>query len=158
MPYNTYLVTNSFLCQSFSQKIPIDPMKAQKLTYFAHGYYLALTHKPLINEYFQAWKLGPVAPSLYQDLKIYRGNDIEDYINSRGIFNKKLNNDKQFIQIRDFVWDTYKDANFMKLSNLTHKKGYAWDRTLEKNPGIIGPPILNEDIERDFASLVKKDG
>lgn len=153
MPYRSEAVANSFIACSFDDGALIDPMKAQKLTYFAHGYYIALTDEPLIDEYFQAWKLGPVAPSLYHSLKAYRGNDIDEFIHSGGIVSAKK--DADFRRVRDFVWSRYKDTPSISLSKLTHKKGYAWHRTILKNPGIQGPPILNDEIKRDFLPLVK---
>ena len=44
-------------------------MKVQKLVYFAHGWHLGITKKPLINEQVEAWPYGAVIPSLYDYLK-----------------------------------------------------------------------------------------
>lgn len=163
MPYKTYAVANAFIAESLAENGFIDPMKAQKLTYFAHGYYLAITGNALIAEYFQAWKLGPVAPTLYHDLKKYRDTEINRLIQRdlplAGMrLRSILNSDGDFVTVKNFVWNTYKDVESIELSKLTHKKGYAWDKTLRANRGILGPPMLNEDVRADFLPLVRKDG
>ena len=53
-------------------------MKVHKLVYFAHGWHLALTEKPLIDETLQAWAYGPVVPSLYHEFKHFRNQDITE--------------------------------------------------------------------------------
>ena len=43
----------------------ISNMKLQKLVYYAQGFALAITGKPLFQEDIEAWEHGPVAPALY---------------------------------------------------------------------------------------------
>ena len=43
----------------------------QKLSFFAHGYYLASSGVPLIEGSFQAWPFGPVNPTIYEAFKHY---------------------------------------------------------------------------------------
>lgn len=42
----------------------LDKIKLYKLCYFAHGWHLAWTGKPLFREELQAWVYGPVSPLL----------------------------------------------------------------------------------------------
>ena len=75
-------IANGFLEWGFRDGIRIDPMKIQKLCYFANGYYLAASedHAPLIGEQFEAWPFGPVAPALYHNVKRYKYQAITDQI------------------------------------------------------------------------------
>lgn len=43
---------------------PIDPLKLQKLVYFAAGEYIALTGTPMFPEALEAWDHGPVVYDL----------------------------------------------------------------------------------------------
>lgn len=164
MPYRPTQITNAFLASAFADDHEIDPMKAQKLTFFAHGYYLAIRGQPLINELFQAWKLGPVVPSLYHRLKIYGGNGIDEYLMEFNYASRKVKpatpppaTDLAFERVKDFVWKTYGKKKSIELSNLTHQVGAAWDRTLKDNPEIQGPQIPNAEIKKDFYDLVSED-
>ncbi|MFQ5632018.1 MAG: Panacea domain-containing protein, partial [bacterium] len=57
--YDSRLIANYFIDFARKDGVAISPMKLQKLVYFAHGYYLAITGQPLIEEEIQAWRYGP---------------------------------------------------------------------------------------------------
>lgn len=158
--YDPAAIANGFLEFGFRDGIPVDPMKIQKLSYFAHGYYLATTREPLVNEPFQAWKLGPVIPSLYQRMKKFGAAPISEY---GVVYDYTINrlrpaappeNDPHFQSVREFVWSEYGKRESTTLSALTHRRGGAWAKTIEANPGIQGPQIRDADIIEEFAPLI----
>lgn len=64
--------------------ISISNLKLQKLLYFAQGYSLAITDKPLFDEEIEPWDFGPVVPEAYRHYKMYGANEIprsETYYN-----------------------------------------------------------------------------
>ena len=69
--YKSKAVFNRFYNKAHSEGIPLTPMQAIKLVYFAHAWNLGFFQRPLIDEPVEAWKFGTVIPSLYQSLKIY---------------------------------------------------------------------------------------
>jgi uncharacterized phage-associated protein len=76
MPYDSKAVANYFLdCAQRSSK-KLDPMQIQKLVYFAHGWRLAAIGAALIDEMVEAWRYGPVIPSLYHEFKSFGKNPI----------------------------------------------------------------------------------
>lgn len=54
----------------------ISNLKLQKLMYYAQGFHLALTGKPLFEEAIMAWELGPAIPSLYHSFTQTGGEPI----------------------------------------------------------------------------------
>lgn len=48
----------------------ITNLKLNKLLYYAQGAFLARTGKPLFDEKIEAWKYGPVVPSVYERYKV----------------------------------------------------------------------------------------
>ena len=72
MPYDAATVANRFieLAESDSGR-RLTPMQLIKLTYIAHGFSLAIKNRPLLDESVEAWRYGPVIPSLYRKLKSY---------------------------------------------------------------------------------------
>ena len=71
MPYPAAAVANSFLDIAKVAEESVDPMKVQKLVYFAHGWHLGYDRGALSTELAQAWRWGPVFPDLYHAVKIW---------------------------------------------------------------------------------------
>src|SRR5277367_2017193 len=76
MPYDSKAVANYFLDRADQSGKKLDPMQLLKLVYFAHGWYLADSGAPLIDEMVEAWRYGPVIPSLYHEFKAFGKNPI----------------------------------------------------------------------------------
>jgi uncharacterized phage-associated protein len=53
---------------------PMTHMRVQKLLYYAQGWHLGLFGKPLFAEPLQAWKNGPVVPTVYETIKAVVGD------------------------------------------------------------------------------------
>jgi uncharacterized phage-associated protein len=166
-PYHAKSVANLFIRKSISDGLPIDPMKLQKLIYFAHGYYLARTYLregraiPLVNEFFEAWDYGPVLPSVYHEFKDFGSSNITKMaMEFRREFRANIvvlppTDDSHLDRISSFVWDRYAKRHSLHLSDLTHKQGGAWDKARQAAHGIRGKDIPNDDIKDDFAPYVK---
>lgn len=119
MAYPAALIAYAFSRKGIEEHNFVTQMKLQKMVYFAHGYHLAKYKEPLILEFFEAWKFGPVVQSLYS---IYRSFGIS-YIteaNDRG-FEKQLNiladTAKDAIA---YTWNVTKRLSASALSNWTH--------------------------------------
>ena len=145
MPYPALVVANEFLRLGEKDKVPTDPMKLQKLVYLAHGWHLAFLGTPLIQEGIEAWRYGPVVPSLYRKFKDFRSNPITGPIDAT-VQNIGLE-DKRLIRA---VWDKYKGNTSIELSMYTHEAGYAWELSRRgheqdwSSPDIPNALILDE--------------
>ena len=164
-PYDAKAIANYFIERSFKEKSLIDPMKLQKLVYFTHGYYLALSKKwgepkPLVNEFFEAWDYGPVLPTIYREFRDYKSNAIEkpalvyDPDLNINIVAKPPERDPWFNKVANFVWETYSKKHSLGLSDLTHKDGGAWDKARKEAPGLKGKDIPNNYILEDFQEYI----
>lgn len=131
MACSSIQIANYFIKKSIDINKPITQMKLQKLIYFAHGWSLALRNEPLINESIEAWKYGPVVPSIYQLFKTYGNNPI---VNLQKDFfgNTPIVSDQDAIDILDLVWDLYSDLSPIQLSNVTHEIDSPWYHTLKE--------------------------
>lgn len=127
MNYTPITIATYFL-QKEEQNKTITPMKIIKLVYIAQGWYLALTDgNSLINEKAEAWKYGPVIPSLYERFKSFGSNIITD------IPKVDLSNlTKKDTDILDDVWNNYGNKSGIQLSGKTHEPNTPWSKTWEK--------------------------
>ncbi len=155
MPYNPEAIANYFWNLAEAKGEKLSPMKVQKLVYYAHGWCLALTDQPLIDEQIEAWKFGPVIPSLYRALRHYGNAPITaplSYSVPKGKFRRNRETEYQEVipalddqpeeaeeirKLLDRVWEIYGKYSAVQLSNATHKEGTPWHQVFEEYQGEI---------------------
>lgn len=136
------------------------PFQVQKLAYLAHGFYFALYGQPLLNETIEAWKYGPVIPTLYHEFKEWGRDPIKrfalDYHPEKDGFSMPVIPQKLTYasakNVIEQVVEKYGNLSATELYNLTHEQGGPWDRAFEE--GIFGKDIPNDLIREHFANWV----
>ena len=167
--YSALAIANYFL--SNYMDTGISPLKLQKLTYLAHGWHLALFNKPLVSdEYSEAWRHGPIFPSVYHEFKYRRNSPImklgkepefdEKYkFNKDGTFVMKTpeieKDDEKTKELLDRVWEIYGDWTGSQLSVLCHKPGTPWEKTWKKNKKLKNGNIPNDIIRKYYMKKFK---
>ncbi len=147
-------VANTFLYYSFNRKIPISPLKLQKLVYFLHGWHLAIREVSCIDGKFEVWPYGPVNENLYHFFKGYGNKNITDYAYSwkekeseESVAYIVSRNNADFYKIFDAVFDKYINLSVRKISSLTHLPGSPRDKT--KNESGISA-IIDDDLIKGY--------
>ncbi len=166
-PYSPVTVANSliYLAQKHSKRI--TQMQLQKLVYIAHGWYLAINGKPLINSQVQAWQYGPVIPELYQATKMYGADPINGFLgfSSDSLFPEHSASqlrvpdaDADTWQLLEVIWNRYGQLSGAQLSALTHQDGTPWSFTWNELGGseVKETDIPMKEIEKHFIELGKK--
>jgi uncharacterized phage-associated protein len=148
MAYNPTTVANYFI-KKYSESGDLTPLKLIKLSYIAYGWYLALTEgKKLINDKIEAWELGPVFPSLYQNLKEYKKSAIKEPVKIQT--NDTISDeDSKFL---DRIWEIYGKRDGIYLSAITHTPDTPWSETYPKGFNLEIPDAL---IQAHYKSKMK---
>ena len=177
MPLNSKAVANYFLELAKRFGETLDPMKIQKLVYFGHGWHLAFTKDPLIDDQIQAWDYGPVVPTLYHEFKIW-GNgailapairsEFSSYRRDSGgssvvrtaipsIFEfAGPSGDVMFAkELIEKTWEVYGHMTGIELSQLTHESGTPWQVTRQRYPGFRSVGIPNRVIREHFTAKLE---
>lgn len=95
-----------------------DKIKLQKLLYISFGFYATFEKgNYLFQDTIEAWKYGPVVPSVYNNPSYPNKTPLKD--------------DKAKKHI-DRVLRFYGDKNPFSLVDLTHKKGTPWHNNYEE--------------------------
>jgi uncharacterized phage-associated protein len=166
--FDTGAVTNYVLELGERDKKPITPMKLLKLLYFAHGWHLAITDRPLIDDQVEAWPWGPVIPSVYHEFKRFGHTPIkdvrfqvverqsdqpDDYRLATPTFadveaDADLDTAKAVL---DRVWKIYGNLSARQLSDMTHQPGTPW-RTIWDDMGPVKrrSKDIPDDLIRDY--------
>lgn len=147
MKDNALSVANYFIELAKKDKEDIRPLKLMKLVYIAYGYALALLNRSIIDYRFdkvEAWKFGPVIPSVYHSFKIYGKNPISKCTT---VFVEKKNgfeieeptlHDNEAKTVCNFVWRKYGlEYTDNELVTMMHGKGTPWGQVYvegENNP------------------------
>lgn len=159
MPYVARHVMNSILERTFSEnRTDMTPMKAQKILFYTHGWHLAITGEPAIDQNFEVWAYGPVVRTIYQSLKKYGGNCISSYIQEYDVSTGEeasfvVSRDcHAFYQSLDIAWEKYIDIDAINLSAMTHEPGSPWARSLELGDAVIS----NRFIQEYFVELAER--
>ncbi len=123
-------------------------MRVLKLLYFAHGWCLALYHRPLINDHVEAWKFGPVIPMVYFAFRpqgIYGLNPMEL------VHEREMCHDTS--RLLRWIDDKYGVLTDRQLSLLTHVKGGPWHQVYR--PNVRNIVIPNDLITSYFLKKSK---
>jgi uncharacterized phage-associated protein len=168
MAHPAQAIANFFIKKSIEDKIEdLNIMKLIKTVFIAHGFYLASKDKPLINEYVQAWKYGPVIDSVYHEFKglgsksikflaaAEIGEDADGNVFPKSYYQISESED----EIREFlerIWELCKNQSGIELSNWTHKEGSPWRQVWDSKDRVkINPQIPEELIKNYFKGLLK---
>jgi uncharacterized phage-associated protein len=159
MPYHADLIAYVFAKRGIKEDNPVTQMKLQKMVYFAHGYHLAVYGKPLIEEEFEAWKFGPVIPSIYHAYKLFGSEPITDLFlisNESELEEKSLNLLETAKEAIDYTWEATKNVSANTLSAWSHKVGSPWADAFKPNVNSI--PIRNDRIGKYFTGILANNG
>ncbi|MFM7345764.1 MAG: Panacea domain-containing protein [Tagaea sp.] len=130
---------------------PPTPLDIQKMLYFVEGVHLALVNTPLFDEDFQAWKFGPVLPSVYRRFKRFGESKI-----TLEVIDTKENGglSESVVSIINMVYDIFSKFQPHELVGLTHLPDTPWDATRKETGARDGEnsekPISTDKIAEWF--------
>ena len=152
----------SFFLHKAESKHNVTNLKLQKLVYIAFGWHTVFGDHDLYQDQIEAWRYGPVLPSLY-----YKFNGFEDqFIRTRTIENTLLvyspvEGEIQFPLVieedtfikgfLDILFDVYIKKPAHELVDLTHGKATPWDKVYVPNAKVEIPKLLIKDYYSKLA-------
>ncbi|WP_333615541.1 Panacea domain-containing protein [Bacteroides pyogenes] len=156
-------IANYFIDLARRDGEPIKPLKLMKLVYIAHGYMLAILGYSALNPRFnkvEAWKYGPVIPSVYHSFKHFGNNPITERTT---IFEGENDGvptivepalkDERERQVCGVVWDRYRGYSDNELVTLMHGVGTPWAKVYKAGQNL---PIPDEYTKAYYSYLIEK--
>lgn len=173
MTVDALAVANEFIDLAAKRGDELTPMKLQKLVYFAHGWWLGLTGRPLLGEAIQAWSYGPVVFSVYKAFADYGSNPIGDKATETVVVKPDWSvfttttpsldslppdQAERYHEFLDRIYDIYGEYTPIQLTNMTHEPNTPWDKVQKMHEGRIPKyeTIPDESIKAYFAAQRKK--
>ena len=163
MKTNALAVANYFIKLAKEEGREIHLIGLVKRVYLAHGFSLAVHFRGLLDPRFdvvEAWKYGPVIPSVYHSFKQYKNAPITDMVSNLQYDEAKdevdwvtpILTDKDDILIVKSVWARYKNFTDSDMIKLTHQKGTPWSLCYVEGKNNRIP----DDITGGFYYLIYK--
>lgn len=131
---------------------PITHLRLQKLLYYAQGWALAMTDRPLFDEVIEGWVFGPVVPSVHRKFAAFGQAGIPA---TEACHSPLLTTDQ--LTLVESVWENYKSFSAIGLMKRTHSE-LPW---INSRKGL-GPrergdaPIDPEDMKQFFRAEYAK--
>lgn len=125
----------------------ISPLKMQKLVYFAQGFSMVLLGKKLFDESVEAWRHGPVIPSLYREFKQFGDGAIA--FPPSGVDLSVFSRDER--SLLDEVYKVYGQYSAWRLREITHQEGPWKDCYIDGKRDIVIP---DEEIKKYFKTQI----
>ena len=168
MKTNALSVANYFIELAQKEGKPIHLLGLVKRVYIAHGFALALLHRGLLDPRFdkvEAWKYGPVIPSVYHSFKQNRRENIECptimlHQNDNGEYDfiTPEIDDIQDKMIVEMVWKRYRDYTDSSLVDLTHMDGTPWKVCYKEGENREIPDSFTELYYQKLVKIIVANG
>jgi len=158
--YSASLVADYIIAKS---RASMTAIKVIKTAYIAHGYSLALLGKPLIREKAQAWRYGPVFPSMYFALRDNGQDPIRslEYCDTASgspeladrmeFFKSRIDEERR--AILDDAIEVYGALSGRRLISITHASGTPWEKHYK--PGVFHTVIPDEETKRYYQKRLR---
>ncbi len=136
----------------------VDNIRLNKFVYLAFGVAYAYYNRILFKEPIQAWRLGPVIPSIYHEFKKYSYGKIKELSYIHNPVKDKLiypmidEDDEEAFETLKVIKEEYGDMPTGELIDRTHDTGTPWDKFYEE--GKINIEIDAEVIKEYFKKEV----
>jgi uncharacterized phage-associated protein len=161
---NATSLANYFIDLALSDQKDICQLGLMKRVYITHGFCLALYDRSALDPRYdvvEAWKYGPVIPSVYHSFKHNGKNPITD----KSIFidfdfdtseiTEKVPHleDEQIAKVARMVWKRYEDYSDSKIVALTHRPGTPWGMCYREGKTCVIP---DEYTKAFYKKLVRQ--
>jgi uncharacterized phage-associated protein len=147
------VVANYLLEVAARRGIPVTNLALQKLLFFAHAISLAERKEGVVSGYFEAWKFGPVHPTVYQAFKAagsraidFRAESLDPVSRARSPLQPLT--DSATRDICDRVMILFGPMSAGRLVDVAHAEGGPWHYVVSaaKNGANIGLRIPDRVI------------
>lgn len=123
-------IAEALVCVARDQGQSVDPLKLQKLLYFAQAISLVRNNKLLFKDSVGAWTHGPVVRSVYKKYQDYGRGAItcDKRVEELGL-------SKKDIAVLEDTLETFKRYTGTQLRNMTHKH-LPWKEVFQEGRNV----------------------
>lgn len=130
---------------------PLTNLRLQKLLYYAQAWSLVVRESELFPDDLQAWRYGPVVPTVYRAFPDGKG---ANQLAADALAAAPDLHDEEVDFVR-CVWDSYNEFSAIRLARMTHDETpwrKAWGNRSPEGTG--NDPISMDDLQEFFGRQV----
>ncbi len=166
MKNNALSIANSILALADKDGKSLKPLALMKLVYIAYGYALAYLVRDVIDPRFdrvEAWKYGPVIPSVYHSFKHFQNSPITEKAvvmkedGDSPIFITPYITDEKLMDAVSKAWNDYKDFTDSQLVDICHKPDSPWSQVYKEGENIVIPEQSTQRYYMYKLGIIKDD-
>lgn len=127
----TAMTLANYVLKRAEGKEPVTNLKLQKILYYVQGYFLARFDRPLFPDEIQAWKFGPVVPSVYYEFSSYGPDELKETEDTSSTMESSCTleeialincviDQKLVLKASELVDDTHKEAPWLNATSGGH--------------------------------------
>jgi len=161
MRSNAISLANYFVDRAVSEQVDIFQLGLMKRVYVTHGFCLAIYDKSALDPRFdvvEAWKYGPVIPSVYHSFKHHGKNPIKEKSVIIDVelptyeINTKIPEltDVEVKEVADMVWLRYFNFSDKRMVELTHRQGTPWSMSYQEGKTCEIPDLYTRAFYKKF--------
>lgn len=143
--YSVEAIASCFLHEARAMNQVLTNLRLQKLIYFAHGFYLALTNRPLVNTLFEAWDYGPVLRTLYNQLRGWEAHPLP--ITGLASHDTVKKDSLAHLVICKTL-EKFKNIDTMTLVDISHKSVSPWSKCRALGINIISNDLIKKYFDK----------
>ena len=132
--------------QSMDDSDCMTNLRLQKMLYYEQGYHLAMFDTPLFDEDVEAWKYGPVVPSVYDHYKQFGSQILKTEPD-----NLEMTDEENTLFVN--VFESYKDFSTFGLMKQTHSES-PWKSAKSIGRGSV---ISHDSMKSYFKTQIEDD-
>lgn len=165
MRINALAVANYFVELSKRDGVPIYLLGLVKRVYIAHGFSLAIDGRGLLDPRFdkaEAWKYGPVIPSVYHSFKYNKREAITQetvavlWEGSEERITTPRVEDERAKRIIEGVWKRYIKFKDSDLVSILHRKGTPWSMVYKEGQNNEIPDLYTEFFYKKLVKVIQE--
>lgn len=148
MGYPPKLVANTVLKRAFRDRVPVNPMKLQRILYFLAAEYGKAAGRPLMNIPFRPWPYGPVQEDVHQAFKCFASDPVTSYakdpLGQGSII--RPGSDTVLEGVLEQVWRRTRRLSSAELAKASVLPGSAWHQAMESGAGSLDDEVVAADF------------
>lgn len=146
MPVSSRVIANAVIAAAAETERVRTPLEILKLVYISHGFHLGFWGELFTGEQVEAWRYGPVLPTLYGAMKAYGSKPVVDYLRLPFFAEGPRTLTADQTELVRWVQHRYRDYSGLQLSAMTHAAGTPWSITMttQGQNAIIAPELIQE--------------